>query len=187
MAFQLFKNGNGKHIIQADKRLDNERFYYLINYLNFPEGIDYNIDIEGFTTGKDENALKNKNLLIYISPADKDFDNVFITTSENEKFKFDFSGKFTVIREGKHYFFPPGLTYENPDLLRVKKNSHLNKKERINKGRIEKRFKWISLVALSLILISLVVFIYNTHAFVKFTFLIGIGIGAWFFIDYEML
>ncbi len=187
LTFQLFKSGCGKHIIQVDKRLDNERFYYLINYLNYPEGIEYKINIEGFTRGKEENKLKDKNLLVYISPTDKDYDNVFVTTSGNETFKVDFGGKITETQESKTFNMPTDLTFEKPDLLIVNKKESIKKKNIPDKSSIEKRFKWISLVALCLTLISLVVSIYDPHAFVKFTFFLGIGIGVWFFGDYKML
>lgn len=43
--FQLYKNGNGNHVIKVDDKLNNESFFYLVNYLNYPEGIDYKVDI----------------------------------------------------------------------------------------------------------------------------------------------
>lgn len=185
--FKLFKNGHEKYIIQADKRLDNERFYFLINYLNYPEGIEYKIDIEGFTTGRAENKLKNKNLLIYISLTDTDIDNVFVTTSDEENFKIDFGGKITGTHETKSFILPTDLRLEKPDIFTVNKKDLSKEEHVIDKSNIDKRFKFITLFALSLILISLIVSIYNTAAFLKFTFFVGMGISLWFFGDYKML
>lgn len=109
MTFKLYKNGKGNHIIQADKNLDNERFYYLINYLKYPVGIVYNVDIKGFTFGKDCNQLKGKDLLVYISPTDDEFDNVFVTTSDNENLKIDFGGKIIEISDDRIYNHPGDL------------------------------------------------------------------------------
>ena len=58
LTFELYKNGRGNHIIKADNRLDNELFYYLVNYLKYPKNIEYNIKIEGFTIGKDKKIVR---------------------------------------------------------------------------------------------------------------------------------
>lgn len=117
LTFQLYKNGHGNHIIQADKRLDNERFYYLINYLNYPEEIEYNIDIEGFTIGKEDNQLQGKILLVYISPTDKEYDNVYVTTSENKNFKIDFGGKITETSENRGLNYPIDFKLGNSETI----------------------------------------------------------------------
>lgn len=187
LTFQLFKNGHGKHIIQADKRLDNERFFYLINYLNYPEEIEYKIDIEGFTTGKEKNQLKDKELLVYISPTDKEYDNVHVTTSENENFKVDFGGKITETRERRFFNYPTDLNLEYPETIIISRKEIVQKKEKANQNRLDKRFKILSIIAVSLILTVIIVSQFDPLLFREFSFFLGMGIGVWFFTDYKML
>ena len=128
--FNLYTNGQGKHFIQADERLDNGDFYSLVNYLYYPEDIEYKADIKGFAIGKDNNILKDKHLLVFIPPTDKEYDNVYVATSENENYKIDFSlfGKIKESNERRIYRQPTDLTFGNPEILEVNKNM-LNQKQ----------------------------------------------------------
>ena len=114
LTFEIYKNARGKHIIKADERLNNWLFYFLINYLNYHEVIEHKVEIEGFTTGKDNDVLKDKKLIVYISPDDKDGDNVYVTTTENNNYKVDFGGKITEADENKPYYLPSNQTSRKP-------------------------------------------------------------------------
>lgn len=187
LTFELYKNGKGNHIIKADQRLDNERFYYLVNYLNYPIEIDYKVDIKAFTTGKDENILKDKKLLVYISQSNKDGDNVFITTSENMNYKVDFGGKISEANERKMFLLPDFNQVDNPEIIRLNKSEISQHKKETSKNNIEKRFKVISFIATLLFVTSLLISFYDTQLYIKTTFFFGMGLGLWFFVDYEML
>lgn len=187
LTFHIFKNGSGNHIIQADKRLDNERFFYLVNYLKYPEDIEYNIEIEAYTTGKGNYQLSGKDILVYNSPFDKEYDKVFITTSENENFKIDLGGK---IKETSHkwiFNYPTGLILENPETIKINQKEIENKAEKINEKSINKSFKVLSIITLSLTLIGIIIHQIDPLNFSEFSFLLGMGIGLWFFADYKML
>lgn len=186
LTFQLFKNGNGNYIIQADKRLDNERFYYLINYLKYPEDIEYKIDIEGFTTGKDKNKLKDRELLVYISPTDKEYDNVFVTTSENENFKVDFGGKITEGRERKIYVYPTNLNLGLSESITVQNKQDLTKQTGSSSDKLEKRFKIISAIVLSAYVLTF--FLFQTEDnFLTINYTIAFAVWGWLTFDYKIL
>lgn len=187
LTFQLFKNGRGNHIIQADKRLDNERFFYLVNYLYYPEGIEYKIDIEGFTTGRENAQLKGKHLLVYLSLNDKEGDNVYVMSSENENFKVDFGGIISETSDTKVFKLPTGLIFEYPEVFTVNKKTAANQKQKVNVNSIKKRFKQISLIILGLFVTSVIVFFFNTQVFITISFFLGVCISVWFFADYELL
>lgn len=187
LTFKIFKNGRGNHIIQVDTSLDNESFFYLISYLNYPEDIDYKIDIEGYTTGKDKNQLKDKDLLVYILSADKEYDNVFVATSENENFKIDFGGKITETVENKIFNYPTELIFEYPETIKINRKAIVHKEEKINTNRLENRFKIFSIITFSLTIIGLIVNLFEPEIFRKISFFLGLGIGLWFFHDYKML
>jgi len=187
LIFELYRKGKGNHIIKVDEKLDNELFYYLVNYLVYPENIEYKIEIRGFTTGKDENILKNKKLLVYISTTDKDGDNVFVTTNENRNYKIDFGGKITETNESIIFMQPDTLSFENPEFLKVNKKEYLEKAKKISKDNINKRFKILSLFGLGLLMISFCFYFIDILLFQKFTLFIGMALALWFFIDYKML
>jgi hypothetical protein len=184
--FQFSKNRSGNHIIQADKRLDNERFYYLINYLKYPENIEYKIDIEGFTTGKDKNKLKGRELLVYISPTDKEFDNVFVTTSENENFKIDFSGRITEGRERKTYLYPNNLNLGQSETIKVQNKQDLNRKIESPKDKLNKRFKILASIVISAFALTFLLFRTEVN-FLTINYTMAFAVMGWFTFDYKIL
>jgi hypothetical protein len=189
LTFELYKSGRENHIIKVDERLDNEWFYYLVNYLYYPEGIEANIGIEGFTIGKDNNVLKNQKLLVYISPNDKDGDNVFIATSEGKNFKFDFGGKIIEAYENKLYQLPVYQHLKSPEIIRLNEKEISQEKENKSKKSIEKRFKIISILIFVCFLINILIpnFQNGMEIFEDTTTWLFFGVGLWFFADYEML
>lgn len=187
LTFELFKNGHGNHIILADERLDNERFYYLVNYLNYPEGIKYKIAIEGFTTGKEKNVLENQKLLVYISSTDKEGDNVFVATADNNNYKIDFGGGISDTKERRLFKLPFNKNLENPEILRVNKQVVSRQKKEKSKDNLEKRFRIISSITAILFLTTLLVLFFDTNLFIKATFLFSMGLVFWLFIDCKML
>ncbi len=187
LAFQLFKKGDREHLILADKRLNNLNFFYLVNYLNYPEGIDYKIDIEAFTVGKDNNQLKDKKILVFIPQTDTKFDNVLVTTNENENYKVDFSGKITQTEIIKSFSEPIDLILENPETLKVNIKVIVKKNKNLNENIISKRFKILSVITVSMTVIGIIINRFDHQLFREFSFLLGMGIGLWFFTDYKML
>ena len=187
LTFELYKNERGHHIIKADGKLDNERFYYLVNYLNYPEGIEYKINIEGFTTAKEQKELQNQKILVYISPNDTEGDNVFVVTSDNENFKIDFGGKIIRVNGNKVYRVPDIPQLSNPEIIRLHKKQTANGKKEKSKDNLEKRFRTISLIALSSLIVSLLALLKDNNTFFKATFFLGMGLGVWFLADYKML
>lgn len=186
LTFQLFKNGLGNHIIQVDERLDNERFYYLVNYLNSPEGIDYKIDIVGFITGREENKLKNKNLLVHISPTDEDYDNVFVTTSENENFKVQFGVGIIETSEKKTFKLPADLTFNAPETIVFDKTQKLQEEEDDRSNKLTKRFKIVFAIVLTAYILAVLIF-NSTESFLEANGLITFAIWTWLTFDYKIL
>jgi hypothetical protein len=184
--FKLFKNGRGNHIIQADTRLDNQGFYCLVNYLKYPEDIEYSIQIEGFTTGKDKNQLQGKELNVYISPTDQEYDNVFVTTSNNQNYKIDFSGRIEAGGESKTYNYPQGLQLAETESITVSETKNTLDEDEDSTGNPEKRFKIIS----GIILLSLMIVLAldkETLFFKESLKIISIAVMTWFLHEYKAL
>lgn len=185
--FELHKNGRGNHVIVADPRLDNDRFYFLVNYLNYPENIDYKVKIRGYTVGRNNNVLKDKRLLIYIPEEDHDYDNVFVVTTENITYKVDFGGAIISVETKIAFQQPDNFNLDNPEIIKPKKELLSEESIAESTGTIRKRFRIISLSALIVYVACLLVLEYDFKLFVKGIIFFGIGLATWFLGDYKML
>ena len=187
LTFEFYKNGLEKYVIKADDRLSNDSFFYLINYLKYPEDIDYDIEIEGYTIGKNKDILKNRKLLVYISADDREYDNVFVTTNERSNYKIDFGGKITEVYEIKDFKRPPELKLNRPEIFEVNNSEFLEKLEATLEAKVDKRFKKNLRTLLGLISISLVSAYFFRDSFYWSALFLGYGITIWFFLDYKIL
>lgn len=187
--FKIFEKGIDRQIIIADNLLDNEHFFYLVNYLEYPEGIEYSVEIKGLTKGKDvDKRLNDKELLVYISKNDNEFDNVYVVTKDNKHYKIDFGGKVTLQTDNKPYSIVDISNLKNPITLSTKASNKRLKKDK-SELKISKRFKIIFYMITIAVLIHFFVpyLTDNVEIIEKWTLFTGMGIGLWFFMDYEML
>ncbi|MCH8486851.1 MAG: hypothetical protein LAT75_08295 [Candidatus Cyclonatronum sp.] len=189
LIFQIFKKEKGFHIIQVDKILDNEIFFSLINYLKYPVGIEYKITIEGFTIGKAIKCLRDKNLLVYISPYNIEYDNVLLVTSDNINFKVDFDGNVTKVADTKIYWIPEGFQFEIKETITFAKSNLKNTESKKSTIKTAKRFRIISLIIVALISSTYLTLIISQELklFYDYTSVIGVGIWFWFWADDIML
>lgn len=187
---ELYKNGFGKHIVKVDNRIDNERFCYLLNYLKYPENITYKIKILGYLTVSDIRIFPkiklDSKIQIFIPDFDKDYDNVYAVTSDNETYKFDFGGKTAKVDLiSKYQNSEIDLnSLADPVILKVSKGNV--KLEKPNLKTIGKRFNIISIIIFLLFGLSYLL-IKQGNNFIIFNFALGFGVTFWFFWDYKML
>ena len=188
-SFKVSTNQAGTHLIQADERLGNDLFYFLVNYLYCLKGIKHNVSIRGFTTGQKNDILKGKNVLVYISPTDKEGDNVFVVTFENEIFKISFNGKITKIKDNVTFEPPMDLKFDNLEIIKCDKQKEERTKNRKIFVSVEKRFKIISIFFCILFVLTHFIFfaLEDKEMFQKLVVVFGGGIWLWFFMDYKML
>jgi hypothetical protein len=190
IAFGLCNLGMETHIIKVDERLDNDHFFYLVNYLEFPDNIRYKVNIEGFTTASKYKQFINKKIIVYIDDKDAEGDNVFVITEDNETFKVDFGGKVKKVKSTKTYKLPHISDINllsNPEIIKPDKKKIAKEKQKKSQNRIKKRFKIILLIVLVLFIISIPISFINRENFSFVFYLFSVGLGAWFFLDYEML
>jgi hypothetical protein len=187
--FHLFNDGKGQYIIQADEGLDNDRFYYLVNYMKYPIDIEYEIDIIGYVVGNQDNIFKNRELQVYISENDKDGDNVYVTTQENENYKIDFGGKIILIQNNIEFEKKPIPKLVTSEVLKNSTNKKKRNEDTKTNANTNKRFKLISLaIGISYILLLALLYLnWETSFFVKSIWYLNLGVALWLFIDYELL
>jgi hypothetical protein len=73
-----------------------EIFSYFINYVNYPMGFDRHFKAIGWTTTKSSDnwiteKSVDKNVMLFVSEFDKEYDNVYMTTSDNIGYKLGFA------------------------------------------------------------------------------------------------
>jgi len=188
-SFKVSTNQTGTHFIQVDERLGNDLFYFLANYLDCPKGIKYNVNIKGFTTGRSNDVLKGKELLVYISPTDREGDNVFVVTSESENYKISFGGKIKKVEDSITFEPPMKLEFDNSEIITYDKQKEERKKNSKTLASVGKRFK-IVLIILGVLftLAHFILFVLgDKETFQKSIVVLGGGVWLWFFADYEML
>lgn len=186
MPFEIYKNGRANHIIKAPSYLSNMLFYFLVNYLEYPEDINYKVKATGYTVGKEDNELKGKRLMVYISDTDHEHDNVFMVTSDNETFKMDFKEVLTHQNIQRPFERLPAISLEHPETIIPKEIENVNPFELPDNKKVFKRFKVLSVV--SLIAMGMMVILSTDHElFEVLHFFMAYMLWAWFFIDYKML
>ena len=189
-SLELYKNGIGKHIVKVDNLIDNERFCYLLNYLKYPENTIYKVKISGYLTVLDLKIFPQLKLgsriQIFIPDFDKDYDNVYAVTSDDETYKFDFGGKtvkvdFICKYQNSEIDFS---SLEAPVILKFRKRNI--KLEKTNPKAIGKRFNIISIIIFLLFGLSYLL-INQSNNFILFNFALGFGVTFWLFLDYKIL
>jgi hypothetical protein len=127
--------------------------------------------------------------MVYIPNNDKEYDNVFVVTEDDETFKISFKFRTKKIRveKQKTYHDVPNLQLQSkPEYVRLnKKKLEILRQEQSNKS-IAKRFRLIFLMALGLIAISFSTLLINIGLFFKSTDFICLCLFLWF-LDYKML
>lgn len=191
---KVFKKSTGYHIIQVEGELDNSLFNYLVNYIQYPEDIKYKVRAIGFTIATDsfiyDSLLIGKRIQVYVPENDTEYDNVYIASDDNNVYKVDFGGRTTKLD------FKIDPIQIDPDLLNqstepvvipiLKKEVEVSE-EIDNINSIGRRFKLISLIAVSILVLISITLFDNPKLFIDLNFFLNFAIGAWFFSDYRLL
>jgi len=85
-----------KYVITFPSDIDFETFCYFVNYLHYPNDIFYKPNITAWTTTSPRDAwvkddIVGKRVMLYIPKDDQDYDNVYLTTSDNLGYKMGFA------------------------------------------------------------------------------------------------
>jgi hypothetical protein len=85
-----------KFIVTFPYDIEFETYCYFVNYLYYPNDITYKPIIKAWTTTKPNDIwmkddIVNKKVMLYIPSDDKEYDNVYLTTSDNFEYKMGFA------------------------------------------------------------------------------------------------
>jgi hypothetical protein len=103
-----------KFVVTFPYNTDFETYCYFVNYIYYPNDIIYKPTIKAWTstTQNDSwmtNEIVNKKVMLFIPNDDKDYDNVYLTTSDNIGYKMGFA-----MGEEKQKLNNPRQTYVEP-------------------------------------------------------------------------
>ncbi|MDD4822452.1 MAG: hypothetical protein PHI48_07835 [Bacteroidales bacterium] len=103
-----------KHIVTFPYDIDFETYCYFVNYMHYPNNITYQPTIKAWaTTNSDDkwmtSDIENKTVMIFIPYDDKEYDNVYLTTSDNIGYKIVFSRSNSshILKEPKQKYAAP--------------------------------------------------------------------------------
>lgn len=93
---RLTKLSDDKFAVTFPYDINFDIYCYFINYMNYPMGFDRHFKTIGWTTTKKSDIWiteksANKNVMLYVSDFDKEYNNVFLTTSDNIGYKLGFA------------------------------------------------------------------------------------------------
>ncbi|MDP4203057.1 MAG: hypothetical protein Q8861_10195 [Bacteroidota bacterium] len=85
-----------KFVVTFPYDIDFVTYCFFVNYMYYPNDISYKPTIKAWATTKSTDLwikgdIANKKVMLYIPADDKDFDNVYLTTSNNIGYKMGFA------------------------------------------------------------------------------------------------
>ena len=93
---RLAKLSDKKFAITFPYDINFEIYCYFINYVNYPMGFDRHFKTIGWASTKPTDTWiteksANKNVMLFVSDFDTEYDNIFLTTSDNIGYKLGFA------------------------------------------------------------------------------------------------
>ena len=189
-------------ILKIDKHIDDLHFFFLVNYFAYPIDFKKTFEVIGYATASKYKEILNKNIYVFTHKQDTEFDNVWITTEDNETYKFDFGENFTKISENNYEYIKPTIEispifyeqiiFNKKELVEEaekNKTKAERKLERISKTfKIEVRFKRISTILFIGIPIAFLIkqLIHNNYVDILLPLLVAVTIITWFTEDYKI-
>ena len=190
LIFNIHNAGRKHQIIVVDQKLDSEHFFYLLNYLKFPLGLEYNIEIKGNTKANNvDEKINNQELLVYISEKENEFDNVYAVTESLQYYKIDFGGNVNPVIDNESFININTENLKTPHTLSTNTNNVKSSNIEKSNTQIDKRFRIILYIFLILnsVYLLLPYLTQNPRTIIQTTFLISLGMFGWFILDERML
>jgi hypothetical protein len=196
MIFEIAEINPTVFVLEVDKSIDDTDFFYMVNYFAYPIDFKKTFEVTGHTTATKHKKLLNKKIYVFNNEREnekyKEYDNVWITTEDNETYKFDFGGKFKKMDFESKYktlnIDDLSITY---DQINIDKKELLDKakkrEEEKSKRSVEKRFKIISTILFVLIPLAFLINRYF-HYFPNEMLIYSCSalVAIWFISDYKI-
>ena len=191
--FEFAEIRPNRFLLKIDKNIDDTYFFYLVNYFAFPVDFEKTFEVTGYATASKHKKILNKNIYIFINKQDNEFDNVWITTEDDETYKFDFGGKLIKISESNFKYIEPntGDSHVSYEQIIIDKKELLEEAKEIESAqaerRLEKRFKIISnILFIGIPIVFLIKQITQYFTDIGLVYFFASVIYLWFFMDYKI-
>ncbi len=130
MEIYIYKDLENKHYLTIENMISNSYFYYLVNFLSNPSANRSNFNIKGYCIGIENNLLFNIHHLVYVSPNDKEGDNVYCVTEKNENYKIQFDNNILPLNENVSYVEVYDYNFNKPyKIIKAESITSKNRKE----------------------------------------------------------
>ncbi|NDW12700.1 hypothetical protein D0T50_07335 [Bacteroides sp. 214] len=188
VTFELYKIKQEEHAIIC-KKLTSRLFFHLVSHLNNTSHINISkTTITGYTTGDENNILKNKTMLVFVSPDDFEY-SVSVVTNNNAQYRVELDGKIVKVENKKDYVYPTGLNLQKSEIIKVSDIFH--KKEDISNIKAIKRFT-IGVGIIVIVALALLALLHPTLSYMKESLIepiawTGYLLGLWLALDYKIL
>jgi len=185
--FKVYSLKNNYTVIDIVGEITNELFFFLVNYLKYPENINYSIEINAFTQIESKDFpkdLMSKQIKIFISKYDEDYDNVYGILETGETYKIDFGGNVTKVKNENNFNYKKTEYSSSPFKVINCHNTKIKKvKNEINNDNFNLRFKRISTISLIVILCFSFILKDNTNYFIVLSQFVAFGTFFWITIE----
>ncbi len=186
--YELYQIENDFHVLKINETINNIEFFVLINYLQFPVKIEYDVIVEGYTFGNEFDVFKGKHLKIFFNTEENELDEISITTDEDINYIYKMDDTLLEIDINNKYSQLVLNNFENPEFLIFNKTEYTYKEIENDSEKIEIRFK--ILLIFYFILIGLVnINILNNNSVEnvsKLFAIIGMSFWAWISADEKL-
>ncbi|MCL2073245.1 MAG: hypothetical protein FWH18_04955 [Marinilabiliaceae bacterium] len=192
MVFEIAEINPNVFVLEIGQSIDDTFFFFLVNYFAYPIGFKKTFEAEGYTTATKHKTLRNKKIYVFNNAKDTEYDNVWITTEENETYKFDFGGKLRKVDFDKNYkiFDISNLSITHEQIIVNKKellDEAKRRKDEKSRHNLEKRFKIISTAFFVIIPLAFLTNKYFSYLEdMKLILFCAVTIMIWFMMDYKI-
>jgi hypothetical protein len=191
LIFKIYKVSYNYTVIELNMDIKNELFNYLVNYLKYPENIDYKVDVNGFTRIKDKKLfsknLINERIQIFVPIDDNEYDIVFGVTESGVIYKIGFNGNIEIVNS-KISFNEPKVEYKNTysENIKIDKETVIKKLNEKKVKKFNQRFLFISILFLIITFLSGYI-AFNTEYFNNAILISSFGLLFWIMIEQDLL
>lgn len=190
LIFRLFQV-DSLTVIELSQDIDNERFNYLVNYLTYPEDIDYQVVVNGYIEIDDKRMfpeqLLNEVVQIFIPENDTEFDLVYAVVQSGKTFRIDFGGKAEVVTSKRDFSIPKTSYQDYPsEIIGVDKKKVEQKKSKGKLQRFDRRFYIIATIYLLAIMIG-GYFTFGSQNFITVVKIASFGLFFWTVMEHDFL
>lgn len=185
----IHRSGPQSSVIKIGGQLPSDYFYYLVNYLRYPEGIKHNVTVAGYTVPRSPARIGGRKVMVYVPENDRDYDMVYAVTTDGTTYKIDFGGKVKVVPSAKSYIPADkwdSLTDWEP--IKTDKGTSIKHERNIStEGNPRNRLILLAVIVVLAVFAGWLLSPADPRLSSNILLFVAPAVTIWFFFDYKML